>query len=247
MMELESADYVSSIIGERGTGKSTRAIYQARNLRRQMGSYIIGHSPAGAIGHWPDVMFHDSLKSLENGLAKKPMFMHFIASGPSPEEVMQFGRAMALEIRKRAIKDAGFKFQANRPPPPGVFAPPVHIVIDEGTHLEKNPQHRDKTPGKFRLVTDAQLEQFLTNLRHEHVTMSWLIQAPTRRNWVYMEQANRFNVFRYVHEWGHNAIRAAGIPKEVIAQIKALPDFRYYSWDKDDPNGGKFVTLPPPD
>ena len=249
MVELGRLDRITSIVGERGTGKSTMAYLDALDAQADHGAYVIGHSPSGAIGARPGVEFHDGIKALDKGLRRDPQNMHIIASGASPEEVIEYARQLAAASRRKAIEDAGYRFQDHRPPPEGVAATPVHLVIDEGTHVEKYPSKKLKDPGtKFTVKTDARMEQFLTNARHEHVSVTWLTQAPTARTWTLFEQSNIFYVFRYSHQWGMNALRAAGIPDggievSAIKAIPRLPDFQCVAWDKRNPGEWDVVEL----
>lgn len=225
MQEIGSIDRITAVIGLRGTGKSTWAVQDACSVQREMGAIVIGHSPGARLptvlpnGQVPDMSWHDSIRSLERGLQRHPLRMHFLVTG-DPEEVIQYGRELALAIRKKSIKDAGHRFKHNRPVPKGVMATPVHIVIDEGTALRESFSAEDKRAWKI----------FLTGARHEHVSLTWLIQSPTAKNWILMEQSNRIITFRYMHEWGLNAIRAAGIHKDDLQSIRDLPDFQFLEW-----------------
>lgn len=247
MIEIGTLDYVASLIGERGTGKSTLAKLMGANFQRSYGGFVIGHSPNGQVGWDPRIEFHDSLRSLEKGVRKRPELMHFIASGATPEDVIDFARVLSKELRRQGHKAAGHPFRENRPAPKGTMAAPVLVIIDEGTHTDSSKRLRkdDKTPpGSTADVKE--LEKFLTSARHENVGMIYLIQAPTARTWAYMEQSSMFRIFRYVHEWGLNAVRAAAIPKEVLQRIREMPNFTYYQYDKRSPETAGFRKLPDP-
>jgi hypothetical protein len=244
--EIGSVDRITSVVGERGTGKSTYAIHDAREFRNATGAIVIGHSPNGQIGAQTDIVFHDSLRSLDTGKTRSPEKMHFIASGASPEEVIAFGRSLSLIMRRAAVTNAGHRFQPNRPAPPGIFARPVLIVVDEGTHLAKRVQFASRTAAlEAKRDSDEEMEQFLTSARHEHIAFTMLIQAPTRRSWIFQEQSNRFRVFRYTHEWGSNALRAAGIPKEELDSVRSLERFHYLAWDKESPTDYRWGKVEP--
>lgn len=248
MIEIGTLDRVTAIIGERGVGKSTLAIYDAREFQAQHGGFVIGHSPNGQIGHWPDVRFHDSLRSLDKALTSESSSMHFIASGAKPEQVIDYARELSRYLRREAHKRAGVPWSPNRPAPRGLMVPPVLVIIDEGTHT--NQKRRSKrsttdTPEGISVREQRELEKFLTSARHENIALTWLIQAPTSRAWVFMEQSNRFRVFRYLHEWGLNAVRAAiSLTSETIYRIRSLPKFQYFEFDKDSPETAKFRKLP---
>lgn len=237
MIPVGSLDRVTAIIGERGMGKSTLARLDAAEFQRALGGYVVGHSPNGQIGAHPSIAFHDDLKHLARGLRRHPEQQHFVTRG-APEDVIDFADRLALGVRKRAFKRAHplLRWREDRPMPPGIAAPPVLVVIDEGVSMRRNPTQ----------VELAELERFLTSARHKHVSITWLSQAPSARQWVLMEQANRLRVFRYVHEWGGNAIRASGIPKDVIPILRDLPRFSYYAKDKAQRGDGSFHLLPAP-
>ncbi len=235
MIEIGTLDRVTSVIGERGTGKSTYAKIDSRAFQREVGGLVIGHSPNGQIGRDPDIQFHDSIEKLDKALRKRPDLQHYLASGGTPEDVVLYGRRLAEAIRRDAHKRAKERFSTNRPAPKGLLATPVLIVVDEGTHTNT-----------ASTASQRILEKFLTSARHEHVSFTQLIQAPTARSWTVQEQTTRFRVFRYYHEWGTNAVRAAGVPKEAMARVRDLEKFEYFHFDKDDPKGAGFRRLPDP-
>ncbi len=234
-IEIGTLDRVTAILGERGMGKSTLAKMDAREFQRETGGYVIGHSPNGQIGAADDIAFYDSLEKLSRGLRKHPGKMHFLAKGAA-EPVIHYADSLALAIRRSAHRRQWKRFREHRPAPPGMMAPPVLVIIDEGASMKRHPNNEEL----------EHLERFLTSARHKHVALSWSIQAPSARQWVLLEQANRFRVFRYTHEWGANAIRAAGIPKEVVDELRDLPRFVYYHQDKADTGSGSFRVLPKP-
>lgn len=228
-------DRITVILGERGTGKSTLAWIDAAEFQRETGGYVIGHSPNGQIGARRNIVFHDSLKKLAAGIRRAPDKMHFVVRDRA-EPVIDYGQSLATAIRKRAFQRAHplKRWREDRPMPDGVLAPPVLIIIDEGVAMARHPKN-------FEV---ERLEVFLTSARHKHVAFTWLSQAPTARQWVIMEQANRFRVFRYTHEWGGNAIAAAGIDRDALEVIREMPNFMYYHHDKSDPGGAYFTRLP---
>jgi hypothetical protein len=233
MIEIGALDRVTAVIGERGVGKSTWTKLDARAFQRETGGFVVGHSPRGYIGADADVKMHNTVAKMTRGLRREPGYIHIVTDDP-PELVIEFGRGLALASRKRAHRDANVKFRENRPAPPGLLAPPVLILIDEGTHLKRGMSSAEI----------EELQKFLTGARHEHVGMTLLSQAPTTRSWTFQEQANRFRVFRYLHEWGLNAMRAAAIPQEHLQAIRDLPKFRYFRFDKDAPHAARFEKLP---
>ncbi len=235
--EIGSVDRITSIIGERGTGKSTLALIDAVRFQNTTGALVIGHSPNGQIGDYPFIRFHKSLRALERAAGRKPAFMHFLVTGGQPEDVMVYARSVARAYRKRAIERAKHRWDEHKPAPRGVAATPVLCVIDEGTHLQRGHNNADL----------AELERALTSARHHHVAYTMLTQAPTARSWAFQEQANRFRVFRYLHEWGGNAIRAAGIPADELAPIRELPRFHYYHFDKESPQDAHYTAVDPAD
>lgn len=234
-LEVGKLDRITVILGERGTGKSTLAWLDARGFQAEFGGYVIGHSPNGQIGQRDDVTFHDSVKKLAAGLRRHPERQHYVVKGPA-EDLIIFGDALALGIRKRAFQRAHplKRWREDRPMPEGIVAPPVLIIIDEGVAMARHPSNTES----------ERLERFLTSARHKHVGFTWLSQAPTARQWVILEQANRFRIFRYTHEWGGNAIRAAGLDKDALQVVKTMPNFMYYHHDKSDPGGAYFTELP---
>lgn len=245
MKPVGSVDRVTTIIGERGMGKSTFIVkVDIPDFQREAGGYVVGHSPNGQIGADPTIQFHDSLASLQKGMKKHPGRAHFVTRG-APEDVIAYGQALALSIRKRyheRFAAAEFrrgryvnKFRPDRPAPKGLEAPPVLIVIDEGMMMDANP-----SPGELK-----RLQVTLTSARHNHTAITWSSQAPTARQWVLLEQSNRLRIFRYTHEYGANALRAAGIHRDVIPALRDLPKFTYYRFDKQNPEDAGFVMLPP--
>lgn len=235
--EIGTLDRVRVIIGERGTGKSTLAKIDAREFQREHGGYVIGHSPNGQIGESPDIEFHDDLRRLARGIRRHPEKMHFVVQGPA-EDVIDYGERLAARVRKSAFERAHpFKrFREHRPAPPGLKAPPVLVVIDEGVSMKRHPSQDEL----------AELERLLTSARHKHFALTWITQAPTARQWVLLEQASGLRAFRYTHEWGQNGIRAAGIPKDVAQGLRDLPRFSYFEIDKQTPEKARYRMLPAP-
>jgi hypothetical protein len=234
MVEIGALDRVTAVIGERGTGKSTWAARDARVFQRELGGFVIAHSPRGQIGAAADVAFHNTVKRAARGLKWDPGRIH-VVTDDSPEDVLEYARDLAYAVRKRAHRDAGKRFRDNRPAPKGLRAPPVLAIIDEGTYLKRGMTNTEI----------EELQRFLTGARHEHVAVTMLIQAPNARSWTYQEQSSRFRVFRYMHEWGLNAIRAAAVPKEALESIRDQPKFQYFRLDKDAPERARFEKLPP--
>ena len=238
-VEIGKLDEIHAIFGVRGSGKSTFMVMLSHELRTHYGGYFIGHSPGARLPtKLPDgkdslISWHDSIKGMERGLQRTPERIHIMVDG-DPEEVVEYGRAIAHATRKRAVEKAGFRFRDNRPVPPGVMAEPTFVLIDEGVLID------DAQKGNIRKV-DKEWERFLTGARHEHVGLLWGIQRPTSKNWALTEQATQIHVFHYSHEWGLNSLRAAGVPREEIAKISSLPKYQhvtYNTWDlvkKDSP------------
>lgn len=237
MIPIGTLDRVTAIIGERGVGKSTLAKIDAREFQNDTGGYVIGHSPNGQIGPDSDIEFHSDMEKLQRALKRRPGVMQIMTRG-SPEEVLAYGDALALAIRRKAFRREYplTKWREDRPAPIGLAAPPVLVLIDEGVAMKRHPSQDEL----------SQLERLLTSARHKHLAVTWQSQAPTARQWVLAEQANRIRVFRYVHEWGANAIRAAGIPREVIPSLRELPKFLYFEFDKLNPELARYRALPPP-
>lgn len=217
-------------------GKSTLAKIDAREFRKETGGYVIGHSPNGQIGESKDIAFYnriDGLFGLGRGLRRHPEMMHFVTTGPA-EDILSFADSLALAVRKSAHKREWRRFNEHRPAPKGLQAPPVLAVIDEGTSMRRHPSN----------LEIEQLERMLVNARHKHMSITWITQAPTSRQWVLLEQANRIRVFRYTHEYGANALRAAGIRKEIAYDLAQLDPFTYYAYDKGLNKGGRYEMLP---
>ena len=233
MIEIGTLDRVTAVVGERGTGKSTWAALDARTFQRETGGFVIAHSPKGQIGAASDVSMHNTVKKAARAMRWDPGRVHVVTDDP-PELVIDYARDLALAVRKKAHRDQNVKFRDNRPAPKGLKAPPVLVIVDEGTHLKRGMTNHEI----------EELQKFLTSARHEHVAVTMLTQAPNARAWVYQEQASRFRIFRYLHEWGLNAIRAAAIPQEHLQAIRDLPKFRYFRFDKDAPHAARFEKLP---
>lgn len=237
MFPIGELDRVTAVIGERGTGKSTWAALDARVFQRETGGFVIAHSPRGQIGQAADVRMHNTVKRAARAMRREPGFIH-VVTDDAPEDVIDYARDLAFASRKKAFRSAYplRRFQANRPAPPGLRAPPVLAIIDEGTALRRGMSNAEI----------EELQRFLTSARHEHVAVTLLSQAPTARSWTFQEQASRFRVFRYLHEWGLNAIRAAAVPQEHLQSIRDLPKFSYFRLDKDTPAHARFERLPSP-
>jgi hypothetical protein len=232
VIELGTLDRITVVVGERGVGKSTLTRRDSRAFQLEMGGLVIGHSPNGQIGAAPFISFADSMRELERGLRRKPEQQWILTTG-EPEELLDYASALSLALRKRAHQRVDVRFKPTRPPPPGLDATPLLVVIDEGAHLKRHPTNEEV----------ERLEHFLVGARHAHVALTYSIQAPTKRAWILMEQASRFRVFRYSHEYGQNALRAAGLPQEVTEELGSLPNYMYWHQDKAEPGRGRFVTL----
>lgn len=248
MIPVGSLDRITVVVGERGMGKSTfLSKVDIPAFQRETGGYVIGHSTNGQIGADPGrIEFHDDLRHLSRvGLRKHPERAHFVTRG-KPEDVLRFALTLSESIRKRAhnrLRESAFregriipKFRNDRPAPKGLTAPPVLVVVDEGMAMRRNPTQAEL----------QELEELLTSARHNHVAVTWSSQSPSLRQWVLLEQANRQRVFRYVHEYGANALRAGGVHKDVLPALRELPQFTYFAYDKRDPRAAGFHALPPP-
>lgn len=250
MVEIGKLDRVTAVIGERGMGKSTLLKLDTRAFQREAGGYVIGHSPRGQIGDERDIQFYDSLdgwRGLVKGLFRRPDKIHILTQGPV-EDMFALAENLSLAIRKKAFEsrrdeleragelDGWPRFNPNRPALRGTMAPPVLLLVDEGTAMKRHPSNAEI----------ERLERFLVNARHNHIGFTWSIQSPTNRQWVILEQANRFRIFRYTHQYGATGLMAAGIPKEVAYSVNDLPAFTYYRHDKGLNRLGKYEILPSP-
>lgn len=240
MIEIGSLDRITVMVGEKGVGKSTLAKQDAADFQRDAGALVIGHSPNGQIGYGPEIEFASSMRELEKGIRRRPEKQWFMTGG-DPQEVIDYGVALSTALRKKAHGRTNDRlpflqrkrWREDRPPPFPIDATPVLVVIDEGTSMRRHP-------------TDEEIqgmEQLLTSTRHKHLAMTFLTQAPTKRLWLIMEQATRFRLFRYSHQWGGNAIRASGIPQAVVEKLPTLPNFTYYASEKIDPESGRWERL----
>lgn len=237
MIEIGSLDWTTFVVGEKGVGKSTWLKLDALGFQRRTGGFVLIHSPRGQIGTAPYIVMSDNVDKLRKALRRHPDKIHVVTDG-DPETVVDYGVDLAYALRKRAHDQQWppLRFRDNRPAPKGLKATPVSIVIDEGTHMAKGITRDEQ----------AALEKFLTSLRHSHIAMTMAIQAPTARAWVFAEQASRFRLFRYMHEWGLNSVRAAAIDQEVIEVMREIPKFTYYAFDKDTPEKAGWHRLPDP-
>lgn len=235
MIEIGTLDRLTAVIGERGTGKSTWALLDARAFQRETGGFVIAHSPRGQIGRADDVKMHDTVRKAARGLRWDPGSIH-VVTDDSPEAVIDFARDLAFASRKAAHQRENHRFRPNRPAPKGLRAPPTLAIIDEGTHLKRGMTN----------IEIEDLQRMLTSARHDHFALTMLIQSPSARSWAFQEQASRFRVFRYMHEWGLNAIRAAAVPQEWIEGIRNLKKYSYFRMDKSDPEAARFERLPDP-
>ena len=252
MVEIGRLDRITAVIGERGMGKSTLLKMDTRAFQREAGGYVIGHSPRGQIGADLDITFYDRMdgwRGLERGLFRHPERIHILTQGPV-EQMFEFSERLSLAIRKRAWQDRrdeldrhGWNgiartggFNPSRPAIKGTMAPPVLLLVDEGTSMKRHPSNEEI----------ERLERFLVNARHNHIGFTWSIQSPTNRQWVILEQANRFRIFRYTHQYGATGLMAAGIPKEVAYTVHDLPAFSYYRHDKGPEGLCKYEILPFP-
>lgn len=253
MIEIGRLDRITAVIGERGMGKSTLLKMDTRAFQRETGGYVIGHSPNGQIGHEKDITFYDRMdgfRGLERGLFRHPERIHILTQGPV-EQMFGFTERLSLAIRKRAwnarrdeldrhgwegVSWSQKRFNPARPALNGTMAPPVLLLVDEGTSMKRHPSNEQI----------ESLERFLVNARHRHVAFTWSIQSPTNRQWVILEQANRFRIFRYTHQYGATGLMAAGIPKDVAYTVHDLPAFSYYRHDKGPEGLCKYEILPDP-
>ena len=242
MIEIGELDDVTSVFGAKKTGKSTWVLREARHFQRTTGGYVIGHSPNGQIGAFPDVEFSRDVRELSSRIRRRPEKIHIVTTG-SPEDVLEYGRAMALSIRARAVKqhfkDQGkmfARFKPDEPAPRGVMAPPTLVIYDEGIAMQENPSREES----------MDFQKFLTSTRHEHMAFYFLNQAPSKRAWMIAEQSRRVICFRYLHEWGANSIRAAGVPQETVKSLRELPRFEYLVFDSDKPGEITRHRLPAP-
>lgn len=240
MIEIGTLDRITVMVGEKGVGKSTLAKRDSEDFQRETGGLVIGHSPNGQIGYGDRIAFASTMRELEKGIRRRPDLQWFLTRG-DPQEVIDYGTALSLALRKRAHDRVNatrplfdrIRWREDRPPPFPIDATPVLVVVDEGTSMRRHP-------------TDSEieaLEQLLTSTRHKHLALTFLTQAPTKRLWVTMEQATRFRLFRYTHQWGGNAIRAAGVPQAVVEELPTLPNFVYYASEKIDPHSGRWERL----
>lgn len=235
MIPIGELDDVVSAFGAKKTGKSTWVLREARLFQRTTGGYVVGHSPNGQIGSAPDVVFSRDTRELTARLHRDPGKIHIVTTG-APEEVLAYARSLARAIRKKAVKKAGHRFDPDRPAPAGVLAAPVLVIYDEGIAMADVVSREDS----------MDFQKFLTSTRHEHMAFYFLNQAPSKRAWMISEQSRRVILFRYLHEWGANSIRAAGFPQDVVMSARELPRFQYYVFDTDKPGKITRHRLPAP-
>jgi len=230
VVEIGKLDEIHTVIGARGSGKSTFMVELSMELRATIGGYYIGHSPEAWLpttlpdGTQVPIHFFESMKALERGVRANPGDIN-IKVGDNPDEVIEYAEAIAGSAVKRAVEKTNHRFKKSQPIPSGVLASPTIIIIDEGLYL--------RSAGKHSKYQDREaFEKFLVTARHRHIGLIWGIQKPTGRIWSLLEQSTKIHTFHYNHEYGLNALRAAGVPKDRLEEIAELPHYEHLTFDQ---------------
>lgn len=254
--EIGKFNHLEAAIGQRGTGKSTWQCYRAFKLREESGgAYVIGHSlgarmpeqlPPELGGHKLPIVYHQTIKKLDEGLRRHPEKWHVLAPPKEPkdgsepdtaDDLLKYADRLSLALRKSAWKGANpFRFWNDTRKTLGLRSPPIIVLIDEGIAVESA-----STGGKSR-GKDRWFLQFIYSLRHDHIALLYSVQEPSSRSWRVLEAATVISVFRVRHKWALGALEAAGATREETERIANLPPYKHvtlYGNELDLKHGAK--------
>lgn len=234
-------------IGAKGSGKSTHQVMRAYELQRQFaGAYVIGHSigqrlptrlPPGMYGGVElPITYHRSVIDLERGLRKAPQRWHIIAPPlaqedrtpdrpkSSADDLLKFSIGLSHALRVQAWHRAHpLRFlPKNGASFTGLQVPPVIVILDEGVAVQAAAAGERSKGEKADWFNE-----YLISLRHLHIALLYAVQGATMRSWHILEQASAIHCFQVAHQWGLNAIQAAGASPEQVEQIRTLPKYHH--------------------
>lgn len=228
---IGSVDMVETILGEKGNGKSTYLVERVMHLQRELGAYVIGHSPGARLplklpsGRPTRVEYYPDLKQMERGLRRDTSKIHIVARGPA-DDIIQYARDMSLRLRKRAWGEhVGLLGKRWTPETQmtGVHCQAIIVVIDEAVSLKgatgNIAKRRDE---ESQLVKEA-----LFGARHDNIAYFVSIQDPGAFAWTMMSQSTIITCFRLEHDWSQIHLRAAGFTEEQIELVGKLDGGQY--------------------
>lgn len=213
-------DHLEVFLGLKGYGKSTEMVSRAMELDAEASgtSIVVGHSLGARLPiKLPDgtpvpVVYHETIEALERGVRRDPNQFHVLVQG-SADPVIQYARELSKSLRKDAY---GWRWKSTTRMD-GIRVPPIIVMVDEGIAIDaasRKPKEDDRW-----------FAEWILSLRHEHIALLYAIQSPTGRNWILMEHATLFHVFRIRHRWAQEAIRAAGAEDVDVERMRKLPHY----------------------
>ncbi len=248
---IGEVDCLEAFIGRRGMGKSTFECARAWQLASQFGgAYVIGHSlgsrmpawlPKELGGHLLPIKYHTTIKKLEWGLRWNPNQWHILAPqtqttskrGPqeTADDLLRFSLDLSLSIRKQAWRRANpwniFPWNWWTPTVNylGLECVPIIVIVDEGIAVD--------SAGPSRKDDNRWFLEYLYSLRHNHIALLWSLQDISARSWRIADQATAVHAFAIKHQWGINALQAAGATDEEMERIQTLNRYEHVtlSWD----------------
>lgn len=230
-------NHVEVVIGLRGFGKSTYCVDRARELQRESGAYVIGHSLGARLpkrlpdGSQVPINYYETIEKLERGLKRRPDEMHILADGHA-DAVLRFARDLSIAMRKRAwrrkygiLPTSLWKKWTRMSDMDGIVMRPIIVIFDESVALTMNLS-------KAGSKNDDAIEfrEAIYSTRHEHIAYFFQIQDMNALGPALQTQATNYIVFHTEHQWSLNAIRAAGATPEQVAEIPNLEIGEYVEY-----------------
>lgn len=217
-------NHVEVVIGLRGFGKSTYCVDRARELQRESGAYVIGHSLGARLptelpdGSKVDIVYYETIDKLDAGLKRRPEMMHVLATGDA-DILLRYARDLSIALRQRAWRrEKGFlRRWSPMSNMDGIKCRPIVVVFDESVALTMNLGKSGARNEDNRYFKEA-----VYSARHEHIAYMFQIQDPTALGPALQTQATNYIVFHTEHQWSINAFNAMGATDEQLREIPLL-------------------------
>lgn len=227
MVPIGEYDQLHPVLGVRGSGKSTWLLELAARQQNKYGCILLCHSPGGLLpidrSPIPVVSVPD-MKGVERAMRRQPDHL-IMLTRDEPETLRDYAIDVSASIKKDAMRRHGVRVKRGTDVavPPGVQATPILLLLDEGTSTRTR-----RGSGKIT----AEWEEFLARMRHWHIGLVYGNQRPSSMAYAFAELSTHIHAFRYEHRWGLDALRAAGMPPDMVKKVPTLQKFQRVSYSR---------------
>lgn len=187
------------VVGVPGTGKSTWAVAQARQLALRFGAHVVCHDPTASYDY-PFVRRHGRAAELSAALSSERQagMVHCLDVGDGSEVLTFYAQYRQSQ-----------KQENHRP---------MILVIDEVVAYSR------MSPNSI----DPLLRRLWATRRHHLLGMVMTTQRPQNAHPLLYDIATDIVCFRVTSDASLKRLAESGVPRGVVDKLPTLPDYQFY-------------------